>query len=181
MEGKGAWFATKEEALAFVMDHYERGARSFDVGCFQINYRWHGQHFESIEKMFDPIDNALYAGRFLGQLHAETGSWSISAGAYHSRTREHALRYRGIFDRHLARLTGTEVPPLDDNTPPDTIAEAQGQYPDETPWIPPPPTEFGSVAAVDYQRRQTLPLVNRAQPLFNNAQPLLSPASGGLF
>ncbi len=191
MEGKGKWFATREEALAYVRQHYDRGARSFDVGCFQLNYRWHGQHFSSIEEMFDPAANALYAGKFLTQLHAESGSWSVSAGAYHSRTRQHALRYRGVFDRHLARLTGTEVPtdPRHQDVPL-TIAEAQGHTPEEIaelervpeiPWIPPPPSEFGSLAAVDYQRRQAQPLTNNAQPLLREAQPLLTPARGGLF
>ena len=34
MEGKGFWFDTRAEALKFVMERYEKGARSFDVGCF---------------------------------------------------------------------------------------------------------------------------------------------------
>ena len=54
MEGVGKWFDTREEALAYVRAHHARGARSYDVGCFQINYRWHGQAFASIEAMFDP-------------------------------------------------------------------------------------------------------------------------------
>lgn len=191
MEGVGKWFATRQEALDYVKQNYDRGARSFDVGCFQLNYRWHGQNFASIEAMFDPVENAAYAGRFLTDLYAESGSWSVSAGAYHSRTRQYALRYRGIFDRHLARLTGTEVPPDPRHEEvPLTIAEAQGHTPEEIaelqqapeiPWIPPPPSEFGSLAAVDYQRRQGLPLTNNAQPLLRDAQPLLTPARGGLF
>ncbi len=111
MEGVGKWFATREEALAYVMVHYERGARSFDVGCFQINYRWHGNAFRSIEEMFDPRVNALYAAGFLRRLYGETGSWSKSAGAYHSRTPEFAKRYAKRFDRILAGLGGKAAPP----------------------------------------------------------------------
>ena len=55
MEGIGKWFATEDEARAYVFAHFKRGARSFDVGCFQINYRWHGEAFRSIDEMFDRV------------------------------------------------------------------------------------------------------------------------------
>jgi hypothetical protein len=106
MEGTGRWFETEAEARSFVERHHALGARSFDVGCFQLNYRWHGQGFRSIAEMFHPLLNARYAARFLADLRAETGSWSRAAGAYHSRTPLHAERYRARFDRILAQLEG---------------------------------------------------------------------------
>ncbi len=115
MEGKGSFHSSRDEALAYVYQHFRRGARSFDVGCFQINYRWHGQHFDSIEAMFDPRGNAMYAARFLRELHAELGSWDKAAGAYHSRTPEHANRYRATYQSHRARFLhedGGEFPVL---------------------------------------------------------------------
>jgi len=104
MEGKGVWFDSFEEARAYVAKHHARGARSYDVGCFQINYRWHGQHFASLDQMFDPDANAAYAARFLSELHAELGDWSRAAGAYHSRTPYFAGKYRTRFDRIRGRL-----------------------------------------------------------------------------
>lgn len=104
MEGKGVWFDDEDAALAYVEKNYRRGARSFDVGCFQINYKWHGEHFTSIAQMFDPRANALYAAKFLKTLHAETGDWSKAAGAYHSRTPEYAQRYAARFDKFRGRL-----------------------------------------------------------------------------
>lgn len=98
MEGAGHWFDTEDAARAFVFKHFKRGARSFDVGCFQINYKWHGQAFRSIEEMFDPVKNARYAAEFLSRLHAELGSWSDAAGAYHSRTPKYANIYKSRFD-----------------------------------------------------------------------------------
>ena len=124
MEGEGFWFATRAEALAFVRKRHAAGARSFDVGCFQINYKWHGQHFASIEQMFDPLANAFYAARFLTELHAETGSWTEAAGAYHSRTPEHAERYTAIFERHRARIAAD--PNADIPMIPDIVARANG-------------------------------------------------------
>ena len=105
MEGKGRWFPSEDEARAYVFHHFKRGARSFDVGCFQINYRWHGQAFRSIDQMFDPLENARYAARFLKSLHTEMGDWSRAAGAYHSRTPRYAQRYIARFDRILAALS----------------------------------------------------------------------------
>ncbi len=93
MQGKGVWFDTEDQARMYVFRHFKQGARSFDVGCFQINYRWHGQAFNSIEEMFDPLINTRYAAKFLGDLHSELGDWTQAAGAYHSRTQKYADRY----------------------------------------------------------------------------------------
>lgn len=107
MEGKGVWFDTQQAALDYAERHHDRGARSFDVGCFQLNYRWHGSAFASIRDMFDPVKNAHYAARFLRRLHAETGDWTMAAGAYHSRTERYARKYRARFVRFHRALTGS--------------------------------------------------------------------------
>ena len=64
-EGQGHWFKNRDEALAFAQASLAAGRRSFDVGCFQINYHWHGHNFPSLEAMFDPDAGATYAARFL--------------------------------------------------------------------------------------------------------------------
>lgn len=110
MEGEGRWFDTLASAKAFVFEQFKSGARSFDVGCFQINYKWHGTAFRSIEDMFDPEISGRYAADLLSRLYLETGDWSAAAGAYHSRTPVHAARYRARFDEVLTALTDTVVP-----------------------------------------------------------------------
>jgi len=111
MEGRGFWFDTREEAYAYVMERYNAGARSFDVGCFQINYKWHGMNFESIEAMFDPMINATYAAQLLSGLNDEFGDWTKAAGAYHSRTETYASRYRTRYARIRGRLNGQAPEP----------------------------------------------------------------------
>ncbi len=111
MEGRGFWFDTREEAYAYVMERYNAGARSFDVGCFQLNYKWHGMNFESIEAMFDPMTNATYAAQLLSGLHDEFGDWTKAAGAYHSRTETYASRYRTRYARIRGRLNGVAPAP----------------------------------------------------------------------
>jgi len=112
MEGKGFWFDTREEAYAYVMERYNAGARSFDVGCFQLNYKWHGMNFESIEAMFDPMTNATYAAKMLSGLYDEFGDWTKAAGAYHSRTETYASRYRTRYARIRGRLNGVAPEPV---------------------------------------------------------------------
>ena len=97
-EGAGSWFDDPAEALAFAQDRIDAGRPNFDVGCFQLNYRWHGENFPSIVEMFDPLENARYAARFVRDLHAETGDWRQAAGAFHSRTPHYAAKYLRRFD-----------------------------------------------------------------------------------
>jgi Transglycosylase SLT domain len=110
MEGASHWFATEDEARSFVFSRFKDGARSFDVGCFQINYKWHSSGFKSIDEMFDPDLNAAYAARFLRTLHDEFGDWSKAAGAYHSRTRQYADVYIARFDSTRANLNDAPAP-----------------------------------------------------------------------
>jgi len=111
MQGTGRWFATRAAARNYVNLNLERGARSFDIGCFQINYMWHGAAFESIDDMFDPLQNARYAASFLLALKAELGGWSQAAGAYHSRTPIRARTYRRRFEHILASLPESSSSP----------------------------------------------------------------------
>lgn len=102
--GKGYWFATQQEAVDFADSQLALGLQNFDVGCFQLNHRWHSKGFRSTADMFDPTSNALYAARFLAELYAEKGDWSLAAATYHSRTPEEADIYRAKFDAILAGL-----------------------------------------------------------------------------
>ena len=111
MEGRGVWFASRAEARIYVEAQVAGGARSFDIGCFQLNHRWHGAGFGSIDDMFDPVRNANYAAGFLKRLHGELGDWTAAAGAYHSRTPELARRYTARFERIRFGLNGPDASP----------------------------------------------------------------------
>lgn len=138
MEGKGEWFDTRDAALAYVRRHFARGARSFDVGCFQINYKWHHQHFSSVEAMFDPVINTTYAAKFLSDLYAEKGNWAAAAGAYHSRTPKYANRYAKRFQRYVARLTGRPDTPVFTGHGSEALELAAAPSPEQKPprWQP---------------------------------------------
>ncbi len=85
-EGRGAFFDTEAEAVAAVRALQARGVRSIDVGCMQVNLMYHPEAFTTVEQAFDPLTNALFAGKLLGSLFVQTGSWPRAAAAYHSQT-----------------------------------------------------------------------------------------------
>lgn len=126
IEGRGIWFDTREEAVAHARKTLAGGTTSFDMGCFQINYRWHGQHFETLEAMMDPLVSARYAARFLTELHGETGDWDIAAGHYHSRLAQFADRYRARFLELRARLPEMKGDPLTAPLPATRASEPPG-------------------------------------------------------
>ncbi|WP_417627446.1 transglycosylase SLT domain-containing protein [Pararhodobacter aggregans] len=110
-EGRGHWFDTREEAARFARSLLARGQDLFDLGCFQINWHWHGQQFRQPEDLLDPLTAARYAARLLASLHEEFGSWEGAAGAYHSRNPTHAERYRARFRSLRAGLDASPPPP----------------------------------------------------------------------
>lgn len=103
-EGSGSWFNDPASALAFAEERVAMGRPNVDIGCFQINYRWHGENFPSVAAMFDPMTNARYAARFVRDLYQETGDWRAAAGAFHSRTPQNASKYLARFDELHALL-----------------------------------------------------------------------------
>lgn len=104
-EGVGTRFDSKSEALAFARAEQAAGKRSYDVGCLQINMRWHGAEFDGLEHAFDPDANADYAARFLRDLRSQTSNWMTAAGNYHSKTEKFHNRYLSGIERNLKVAT----------------------------------------------------------------------------
>ena len=125
IDGQGVWAASRAEARARAEAALARGTRSIDLGCFQLNHRWHGHAFDSVDAMLDPMLGADYAARFLARLKAETGDWRHAAGYYHSRTPRHFRRYTALIDRTLARLAS--APPREGPArPPAAMSDRAG-------------------------------------------------------
>lgn len=83
-EGKGYYFETKQEAIAATKRLLKSGMRSIDVGCMQVNLRYHPNAFASLEEAFDPITNMSYGATFLKDLYGRSGSWPKAVAHYHS-------------------------------------------------------------------------------------------------
>ena len=101
-EGQGMFYDSKAQAIAAVRALQARGVASIDVGCMQVNLMHHPDAFNSLEQAFDPMANADYAGRFLVELHGQTGAWPAATALYHSATPELGAAYRAEGDDGLA-------------------------------------------------------------------------------
>lgn len=84
IEGKAVFPSNRAEALRVFADAKSRGAKLIDVGCMQINERYHGSHFAGVSEMFDPRRNVDYATRFLVDLKRQHMSWSMAVARYHA-------------------------------------------------------------------------------------------------
>lgn len=93
-EGQGRYFPSKAEAIAEVRKLKAAGVKNIDVGCMQVNLRYHPEAFANLEQAFDPAANVGYAGRFLKGLYEATGHWPTAASYYHSQTPSLAAIYR---------------------------------------------------------------------------------------
>lgn len=102
--GAGQWADTEAEAEAIVTDLLAAGATNVDLGCFQLNWRWHGAQFPSVAAMLAPEANARYAAALLAAHYARSGDWTDAAAAFHSATPEKADKYLDRFTPILAAL-----------------------------------------------------------------------------
>lgn len=109
--GEGHWFDTAREAEAHAQSVLDQGLTNLDLGCFQLNVRWHSKGFSSLSDMLAPASNATYAAEFLAQQYEVTGDWAAAAAAYHSQTPEHAYRYRAKFEAVYAALEAQSATP----------------------------------------------------------------------
>lgn len=120
--GKGMHFDTKAEALAYLTEAVQRGVTNIDVGCMQLNFRWHATGFVSLEDMLDPVLNTRYAALFLTELEKRLGSWEEATQNYHSADAERGRRYA----QKVAQAMGLPVEPDTD------LAQAEGPVEDMT-------------------------------------------------
>ena len=109
--GDSHWFPDSPAAMAFLTAAVDEGLTNIDVGCFQLNYRWHGAAFSSLDAMMEPGANALYAARMVSDLAGSEQDWIRAVGAYHSGTPEVAKRYLARFAPIFTALDGREKPP----------------------------------------------------------------------
>jgi soluble lytic murein transglycosylase-like protein len=114
-EGEGRFFASLQEAAAYVATAEREGSTSIDVGCFQINLKYHPIAFASLDAAFDPAANAAYAARFLRALYDREGSWETAVAYYHSASPLLSVPYReAVFAtwHGLAQVAATRIRPL---------------------------------------------------------------------
>ena len=71
--GAGYFFASKSGAAQKLNKLMAAGKKNIDVGCMQLNIRWHAPYFNSTEAMLTPFENVSYAAKILNNCIAKPG------------------------------------------------------------------------------------------------------------
>lgn len=85
VKGQGYYYDNKAETIAAIKEFQKKGIKSIDVGCMQINLKYHPEAFDSLEEALDPKYNVQYAAEFISKNKERTGYWMLAIGNYHSR------------------------------------------------------------------------------------------------
>lgn len=105
VNGKGYFYASKEEALAAIKSFQEKGISSMDIGCMQINVKYHGDNFANVEDIIDPIKNVKYGAKFLRTLYSRNGkNWELAAKKYHSANPERGSAYAKRLEKRFEKF-----------------------------------------------------------------------------
>jgi soluble lytic murein transglycosylase-like protein len=93
VNGRAIYAATLVEATTIAKEQISRGKTNIDLGVMQLNYRWHGDQFSSLEEMLIPKKNIAYAGVLLRSLYRQHGDWQKAIRHYHSANLKHSRKY----------------------------------------------------------------------------------------
>ncbi len=89
----GKFFDTRKQAIRYVRALQAKGIRNIDVGCMQVNLKYHPNAFANLEQAFDPHVNVAYAAELLQKLCVSTLSWAQAVRQYHSSRRVQGRKY----------------------------------------------------------------------------------------
>ena len=136
--GEGMYLASAAEALAQLRAILETGHTNVDVGCMQVNWRWHGEAFDSPEQMMDPAANTDYAARFLVDLWRREGTWDAAVQAYHSTDPERGAAYLARVERNRRSGGGALVAaaaPVMQAAPPEAMSAGDRRFGAQAPLV----------------------------------------------
>lgn len=117
--GNGMHFDSRAEALTYLEAAIARGVVNIDVGCMQLNYRWHSKGFANLEEMLDPVRNTTYAAMFLVELQKRLGTWELATAHYHSTDADKGARY-------VEKVVSASDPSAPQAVAPDEVAQRPG-------------------------------------------------------
>ena len=91
--GKGYHYDSKIEAIQAVKKLMKKGRSSIDVGCMQINLKYHPEAFNNLEQAFEPKYNIEYAAEFLAKKYKQKRSWEAAIRHYHNANPIYSNKY----------------------------------------------------------------------------------------
>jgi hypothetical protein len=108
ISGKGYYLDNYEQALSKAKNALKRG-KMVDLGCMQINHKYHHAQFNSVDEMLMPENNIRYSAKLLKKLYKRTGSWRTAIGGYHSFTKKNHEKYVKRIYKHWYQILATKL------------------------------------------------------------------------
>jgi len=121
-EGKSFIFDNRSDALKFVKGKLAMGKKSIDVGCMQINLKYHPTAFEHLEDAFVADKNVAYGAKYLKKLYMQEHNYGKAIALYHASEKQYQKNY---LCRIKAVLSGTTCEK--DTTPTQQVKTASTQ------------------------------------------------------
>ena len=84
VSGESFYFENKEKTENFLRKKLSENNKNIDIGCMQINYRYHNKSFKDLQSFVDPEQNIDWAANFLRNLFVRHNSWNMAISRYHS-------------------------------------------------------------------------------------------------
>lgn len=108
--GRGYHATGFQDMTNVISANWQRGVKSIDVGCMQINLKYHGSKFPRMTDLLDPTTNVNYGASFLITLATEAGSWKDAVMSYHNKTNPGRRAWYGckVWNNYL-RITGSST------------------------------------------------------------------------
>lgn len=121
--GKGYYFKTKQEAIDKVKELKKMGRKSIDVGCMQINLKYHPDAFKNLDEALSPKHNIGYSAQFIANKYKRYNSWETAIRHYHNRKRKYSNRYL----RRVLKIW--DKANMEDDDKPSLVSSVNNQYP----------------------------------------------------
>lgn len=109
VEGTGYHFNSKDEAIKFTRQKQAEGITSIDVGCMQINLKYHPDVFASLEQAFSPRRNIAYGAKHLREKYEASKNWRVAIGHYHSYNKSKSHKYYKNVSKHADSMENYHV------------------------------------------------------------------------
>ena len=105
VHGEGRYYASRSAATKALYEAIAAGRVSVDIGPMQVNWRYHGAAFPSLDAALDPYRNLSVAAAILARCYRQRREWWAAVGCYHAPNNpSRAARYRARVKKHWQAL-----------------------------------------------------------------------------
>ena len=102
--GRSHFAQSGQEMANIINSNWGRGVRSIDVGCMQVNLKFHAENFSRLTDLLNSVTNVEYGASYLIKLAKESGSWKSAVMSYHNKKNPTRRAWYGckVWNNYLA-------------------------------------------------------------------------------